>query len=389
MSNISSNLLLWLIGGLLLGLVISFLVSPSSFNFGSQNQSVLSNQNNSVSLNTSTSSNITVSGFSQILILAPNCDICNTVDSLQSGLASYSNSSGIVFETPLKIDSSSDSAKTLISKYSITKLPALVLLPKGQVPNAVISDLSSSGFENQPDGSLLFREIRVPYFDIPSSKSVGFVSGIAIRADSCQLCMDPNSFFATLEQSGIDFYFTNKTILNESDPIAQNLISTNNITKLPVLLLDSGASYYPSFNLLSSLGSIEGKWFVLRNVSPPYTDLTSNHSIKGLIHSIVLVNSSCSDCFNASALSDYISGAAHLYISNSTTLEVNSTAAHVLIVRYNITHIPTVLYSPETSLYPSFSSYWANQGSTIENDGWFVFRSHNLLANATYQNMSN
>ena len=72
---------------------------------------------------------------------------------------------------------------------------------------------------------------------------------------------------------------------------------------------------------------------------------------------------------------------------NTTTYDINSTEGSALIKKYNITEIPTILYSPETSVYPHFAEAWINQSNTVESDGWFVFRAVDKVGEV-YQNVS-
>lgn len=69
------------------------------------------------------------------------------------------------------------------------------------------------------------------------------------------------------------------------------------------------------------------------------------------------------------------------------TYEANSTEGMALIKKYNITAVPTVLYSPDASYYQDFDKVWLYQNSTIASDGWHVFRSFNVIA-GKYQNLS-
>jgi hypothetical protein len=320
MSNPLVKMLIWIVLGLGIGFIVSLLFfSPAPQTIPSVN----------LTQNLSNNSAPTAA-FSQTMVIAPNCDVCNSIDPVFSGLATYSSSTGITLEPVVKFDPTSSEGEALISRYSIAKLPVIILRPKGNISQTAFSDLIAAGFSKENDGAVVLREIKVPYYEISSSKPVGFVSAIAIRPHSCLDCMDPQDYFTSLEQDGINFYFSNKTVLDENDSIARSLIQEYNITKLPVLMLSSGASYYPSFEFLTQIGTVEGEWFILRNVTPPYVDLSNNHSIVGNVQEILIVNSSCTTCFNAQELADYISTSANLHIYNKSTYEANS-SMHELI----------------------------------------------------------
>ncbi|MEW6035696.1 MAG: hypothetical protein AB1529_03730, partial [Candidatus Micrarchaeota archaeon] len=129
-------------------------------------------------------------------------------------------------------------------------------------------------------------------------------------------------------------------------------------------------------------------WYLARNASPPYVDLLDNRSIRGFVDAIYLNDSSCADCFDVASLSDYISQSAGLAVVNSTSYDINSSEGQALASKYNITAVPTVLYSPEASYYPSFTGLWVSQNNTVESDGWFVFRAYPLLSGVTYRNIT-
>jgi hypothetical protein len=194
---------------------------------------------------------------------------------------------------------------------------------------------------------------------------------------------------SSLESYQIGMSFSNKTVYLENSTEAQALIARYNITKLPTLLLSaSDTELYPIYTQLKKLSDVRDNWLILRDILPPYVDLSANHTVRGLVHVVFLINSSCTACFNATGLSDYISQSSGLAVINRTTYEINSTAGQALLAKYNITKIPTLIYSPEAKHYSNFERIWKNQSSTVESDGWFVFRAHHLLGSVVYQNIS-
>jgi len=325
-----------------------------------------------------------------ILIRAPNCDNCTNGDTLAAQSLTIFNETGQFTVTGMDTpDSSSVEAKALISKYNITRLPVLIIMGNTSAVPSLVSSWESSVGSVESDGAMVSRDLPPPYYDIQSGKIVGLLQGIGITPDGCKSCINVSMYFQSLSSQYIGMQFSNISYLDENSSQAQELITAYNITKLPTILLDPNAGMYPAFGQsIQPSGTVEGDgWFVLRDVVPPYVDLASNRSIRGYVDSIDLVNSSCMDCFNVSALSSYIEDSAGLFVMNTTTYEVNSTEGIALIKKYNITEIPTILYSPETSVYPHFAEAWVNQSNTVESDGWFVFRAVDQVG-GTYQNVS-
>ena len=196
---------------------------------------------------------------------------------------------------------------------------------------------------------MVSRDLPPPYYDTRSGNIVGLLQGIGITPVGCKSCINVSMYFQSLSSQYIGMQFSNISFLDENSSQAQELIAAYNITRLPTILLDPNAGLYPAFTQsIQPSGTVEDNgWFVLRDVVPPYVDLASNRSIRGYVDSINLVNSSCTECFNVSALSSYIADSAGLFVMNTTTYEVNSTEGSMLIKKYNITEIPTILYSPE------------------------------------------
>lgn len=310
------------------------------------------------------------------------CPRCRSMDVFVEWLESASESLNISMGEVRNISAAEGAA--LIVKYNITRLPAVVLTGR-QFPEAFVSEWTDSLGTQESDGALVLREAYPPYYE--NGAVVGLVEGIAIIPANCPQCPDTAGVFTYLEENA-GMAFSNTTLLMENDSRARALMAEYNITKVPGLLMSSDAEAYAPFTeYLLPLGEMKGGWFVLRNVTPPYVDLQANGTVRGLVESVLLVNSSCADCYNVSDISAYIAEGTGFALVKNSTLEANSSGGRALLRKYNITAIPTVLYSPEASAYPGFAGLWLERGNTVEKDGWFVFRG---LADAgvVYQNVS-
>jgi len=321
-------------------------------------------------------------------ISAPGCPLCNSsgLDPAMLGqaLPQFNATLGAVSV----VASDSPEGIALISKYNITTLPSAVLTPSAPLNTSFDTVWLQGAGTIETDGKYVYRNIAPPYYIVENKTIAGLVDGVAINATGCTGCVDASIYFSSLQSAG-KIYFQNTTILQPEDPQAKQLISQHNITKLPALFLSENIDVYPFFtNNVAKLGQIENGWFVLRNVTPPYEDLIDNKSVKGLVKAVYVVNNSCTDCLNISQLSDYLTGSGGVYVANITVYDISSADAKALVKKYNISAIPTVLYSPEASVYSGFDGAWASINSTVAPDGWFVFRSHSLLASAIYQNVS-
>ncbi|MFH0884954.1 MAG: hypothetical protein V1861_04550 [Candidatus Micrarchaeota archaeon] len=324
------------------------------------------------------------------MIEAPNCDECNAEGLLLEQTKTVLLSSEFLRTGVSKsIRWDSPEAKALIAKYNITELPSVIVEGDVGRDQVFVSAWKENVGTLEGTGALVTRLGYPPYYNITTMKVVGLVKAIGIKATGCLECGDPGLFISSLEGPTIGMVFTEKDIYEENSSEGMALIASYNITKVPTIFLsEEGASAYPVYSQIKVLGTVEGGWFVLRDVVPPYLDLADNRTLRGLVKAKYLVNSSCAECFDITLLSDYISQSTGLVISESQTYEADSADGRALIAKYNITKIPTLVFSPDAKYYPYFSQVWENQTSTIEADGWFVFRAHELLSEMGYQNIS-
>lgn len=339
--------------------------------------------------NTTNITNITPSAVANIIIIsAPGCPRCDSAALLMDQLRTVAPDFNLTIGNVSTLEGDSAEAGQLVSRYDIEKLPSLIILPAG-LGSEFVSIWESNVGTRESDGALVFRQLLPPYYDVGGRKITGLIDGTVIEASDCPQCMNASIYFDSLESSSVAMVFSNKTLLQENESRAQELITRYNITRLPTFILSSDAEAYEFFtDHIVNLSSRESDGnYVLRLVFPPYADLEGNRSIRGLVDAVFVVNSSCSDCFDPADLSDYLATSSGLYVQNTTTYEANSTEGAALISRYGMTRIPALLYSPEASLYPNFALLWVAENNTIESDGWYVFRAHELIGQP-YQNVS-
>lgn len=373
-----SDILLWLVAGLVLG-AIAYLafVYMQPVHVGTTMPPA---GNSSTPANTTN----TTAVIDIVLINPPDCPACRPLGYVMPLLINVTQQLNLTIGYVANL-SSSEGAQ-LIAKYNITKLPTLVVT--GNYTSNFASGWTGSLGTQESDGALVLRNLYPPYYE--NGSTVGLVTGIGIAAPNCPNCTNPSDYFQSLEDPSVDMNFSNTTILQENDSAAQALMKEYNITKLPTLLLSEDAQAYPIFNQsILPLGDVVNGWYILRNVTPPYVDVTTGN-VLGLVQTVLVVNSSCTDCLNATGFSEYMAQESNVMIVNSTTYEANSTAGEAFITKYNLTALPAVLYSPEASAYPGFTQLWLQRNGTIESDGWYVFRAYNLLGApaAPYQNLT-
>jgi len=296
-----------------------------------------------------------------VKISSSACDGCFDIELVVSAI----NKSGISFASEKSLDSSSSEAKALISKYSISKLPAIVIT--GDVGKA---DLSQ--FARKVDDAYVFSDAPMPYVNASTGEVVGKVSLFIVKDSSCSDCFDISSLPAQLEQAGVKVSETKVLELNSTE--GRGLVSRYAIKRVPVAVLSKGLSAYPDIvGGWSRLGTIESDGsYVLREAIPPYVSVDTGEVV-GRVSLTIINASSCSGCFSPTGLPASVFLQGGVKISNVKTLDANSSEAKALISKYNLTRLPGIVVSKDLSAYQILLKDWDIFGSE-EPDGSFVWR---------------
>ncbi len=103
----------------------------------------------------------------------------------------------------------------------------------------------------------------------------------------------------------------------------------------------------------------------------------------------LLVDSNCTQCYNPVQVHGTVLAQAGVNLNSTTRiLDIHSAQGQALIQKYNITSVPTFLAPPELATgYPNVMSQFLVNFGTLENDGWYVFRSNDAIGQP-YENLS-
>lgn len=296
-----------------------------------------------------------------VKISSSACTDCFDVDQLVSQI----KQSGVSVGSEKSLESSSSEAKALISKYAISKLPALVIT--GGAGKAGLSQ-----FAQKVDDAYVFSDAPMPYVNASTGEVVGRVSLAIIKDSSCSGCFDMSSLPAQLAQAGVKVSGTR--VLELSSPEGRELVSKYDIKKVPAAILSKGLSAYPEIAQgWAGLGTVESDGsYVLRETIPPYVSVDTGEVVGKV--SLTIVNaSSCSDCFSPSGLPASFFLQAGVKVSDTRTLDSNSSEGKALIAKYNLTRLPGIVVSKDLSAYPLIMRDWGIFGSE-ESDGSYVWR---------------
>lgn len=267
-----------------------------------------------------------------------------------------------------------ETAAELISKYSVKKLPAII------VTSSKLDALSLQGYAKSGD-ALVLEAINAPYQDAVTGRIVGLVTSTTITEPSCKECPNLNIIVDNLDKAGV--VISEKRSLNSEE--AKDLLVSYNITRLPALILSSEFSNYELSGNWKLLGHIaEDNSYVLDLQEPPYYDLKKKE-IFGLVSITTINDVSCAKCYNATEIHLPIIQRFGVYVKNEKSLDASSAEAAQLIKKYNIKSLPTILMSNEAADYGSLVNAWKDVG-TVESDSVMVFRKNEVLG-LTYKDL--
>lgn len=266
----------------------------------------------------------------------------------------------------------SPEAQDLINKYSIEKLPTMII--EGEVDK----DNVAANFDKlrKVDNVVIFNQQEPPYYDVSIGRVVGEVTLTLINDQNCQECVDLSSFSAQLKQQGVAIVKENN--LDYSSPEGRKLINKYKIDKVPALLLSNDIIFYREIiQPLRNIGTFESDGlYVLRTYNPPYLDLSTN-DVLGRVSVTYLDDASCSTCYDVNIQRDILQQYG-VFIANETFYDINSDNGQAIINKYNITKVPTIIISPEISVYSSITQVWDKVG-TIADDGFYIFTNGEVM----------
>lgn len=268
----------------------------------------------------------------------------------------------------------STEAKAMIAKYSITKLPAVVITGE-------IDKLSLNSFTKNQD-ALVFSNTKAPYSTIDGVQK-GLVNVTIITDKRCTECTDATtSGLYSAVTKGV--YFANTKTMDSAD--AALLLFQYQITKLPAVIFSSGLSEYPIASEWSRVGTKnQDGTYTLTTLPPPFYNITTK-TMMGQVDIVWLSDSSCTTCYNVKDHEPILQGFGMAY-GNQKELDVRSAEGKALADKYGITMVPTIVLSPSAGLYPTFDDVWQSVG-TKASDGTYVFTGFNVWTNHAYMDLA-
>ncbi len=303
--------------------------------------------------------------YSVELIKLEGCPECGDINSIAQAFSTVPTIK-IKKETALG-DYNSKEAKKILEQYGIKKIPALIIISKNidKIP------LEGSVFRTDAEKNAAIFDQAVPYLDLASGKVKGEVIATIVEDSSCDKCADLAFLPAKLEQMGVKVKETK--IIKASSPEGKEIMEKKQLKFLPSLLFSKDlAEYWWIFPKLKDLLSEQADNYLFTEPFFPLKEISSG-KIKGLVKVTYLTADNCDYCFNVSELKPIFQPAG-IYFAEENTVTESSDYGKVLIKKYNITKIPTLIFSSEIIDYSNNQKKALKEIGSFEPDDTFVLR---------------
>ena len=204
----------------------------------------------------------------------------------------------------------------------------------------------------------------------------------SIFSESCDKCLDTSLAVEAIKEQGFTVAKDEKFEINSKE--AKSLISKYSIKRVPAVIITGEISKAAALEQFTE--KINGA-LVFQSMQPPYVD-ASTGKVAGYVDLTILSDKSCSQCYNATDHRKILYGNFGVVIGSEKILDVSSDEGKQVLLKYNISKVPTVIVSKEVSLYPGIQEVWPSVG-TIEADGSYVFRNFGAWPGQTYKDLTN
>ncbi|MFH1071919.1 MAG: hypothetical protein V1743_00655 [Nanoarchaeota archaeon] len=193
---------------------------------------------------------------------------------------------GIDLYENMTIDITTTEGKRLLSKYTIEKVPTVLLDKEAGVYPALTAGWSQIG-SIEEDGMYVLRNVTPPYKNMKTGSIEGLVRVTYLIDKSCVTCYNVTLHKAVLVgRLGLKIDKEQTVDIAETD--GQNLIKSYAITAVPTIIVSSDASVYAVFSQIWNIIGTQEKdgSFVFRNMAAlnnqVYKNLTNNETVNSL-----------------------------------------------------------------------------------------------------------
>jgi len=250
----------------------------------------------------------------------------------------------------------------LAKRYNISALPAVII--EGEFA------LVKSQFD-EIDDALIGQDSMTPYYSIEAGRMLGKFDVIEIVDSTCNLCVDPREFYEQFDP----VFINSTTRLDVNSPAGKRLIDKYRFSAVPHVILSKEVletEWGPGLLDTDEWGQSEHGTVVYYEDNPPYRDLETG-KLEGLVNMTLIVDNGCEACYDVRVLQEWFDNSWDFYYQNVTAVDVSSARGELLVKKYDIKAVPTVVLSQGAGVYRWFQGEWITFGSR-EDDGSYVLR---------------
>ncbi len=198
---------------------------------------------------------------------------------------------------------------------------------------------------------------------------------IVISADECVECFDINKPIGVLKSQNVNII--SERVVDWKSEEGSELIEKTGIKYVPNLVISGEINKIKEVkDLLSQAGNVGDSDYFMSVVPLPYVDVESGE-VSGVFQVTYLADESCSECYDISAHEVALNNLG-MVVSNKRTVDVSSEEGKDMVLRYDITYVPTLLLTGDLDEYSALEQVWPQVG-TVEDDGVFVFRKTEIM----------
>lgn len=280
----------------------------------------------------------------------------------------------------------SEEGKNLTAEFRIAYAPTLIAFADAGSP-AMPSQFTAF-MENQGGGAYVYRKMLPVLFDLNASKFRGRVDVTLLDDPACLKCSDPRALLDEMKAGGV--VFNPRVVLDANASQGRDLEKKYGLALVPtVVFSDQLGVYFDRFpNLKDYLVELPDGAFTLKSVLPPFHNLTSDR-FEGYVTATFLTDSNCPACYDP-AIHETILTRRGVVVLSEQTFDVRGPKGHDLRVAYNITHVPTAVFSADLAAYLSGDVGLSDILSGVYTrtaDGKYFFSNFTALPSATYSDL--
>ncbi len=222
------------------------------------------------------------------IVVKADCGRCSSPAALADSIR---KSAGVRVASQDDLDFGSSLVAPLISRYGITRLPAVIVT--GEIGKAKSLQAVPGG--RLSGDAIVFSSPDPFYFDVSSGSVAGIVNVSVIYALSCAGSLP---FLSQLRLAGVGLGSISQ--VNLSSPKGRSLALEYSLSKFPAVVLSGELSAYegilPGIFSTAPL-SADGSAYVAEKPLPPYYDASLGRAV-GYVNLTIVRDASCASCYD-------------------------------------------------------------------------------------------